>query len=992
MFSHYKSALIKFIDAEEIQAESKEFVDTLREQKEVISLSEMAELILKEFKKIFEKNNLSTYFQDYANQFERIFQQAFANCPLLLQLVNKKMDAMRVTYWHQYIAEEKVDTISIALSAKEKQDLEDQSVSTLLSQPEVSADDLIKASEMIIDKRCNLPEKEWEKPLKRAYRKKILTLLNNASLSEPEIISQLQGLFNAQLLKNMSIRRLILEAYQEAAEHTFCEHLYSPSPLKDRLKRLIELRDQLPRIMLKAFVPITDDLMEDTVQNRHYKTSEALQTLFNKNIEKMYRKKINHLTCRRDLDFHSKLDKMEAIRKEIGSYQRQFSGTDSIAKITEQLFAFEPVPSSDALVETSRKLTEIEPFLLHIFNLFLSDNFDVTLQEDRVQVTELPSSPTTNASAEEKLILEQHAIVFNAWLIQGAGKPYQDDVKKFIQEIVPFLRKLSQDCQRPNSNTSTNSYRESDSYFITRYKDPWVSIFKTLTGTYNTLTSSSQFGSFFSNIFARHPRLDAAGNAFNTGHVIHAHKLLQKIISANFIQKYDLDVISNLPEGNEKRAVPGKIYLSAAGDYVIRDPKGTVQKGCLPNRIDLSFLSRPPVQWKFSLMSTPMTNNYETSHANHLYLYKDNNGIFFRYFNTQKNAYLRCYLDNSDEFNFFRCRSFHNQTYNNFEIPQNLKKSLFTLLSPPPRGLLAPLGLEDEALKKCVVSYLSDAYHAFIQVDFYKQEESREVEKWLTLQSEKQQKAIRQFGKAIQETLSLQQFRQYQTALCGIKGIPGLFQGYASGFFDRSKLFSAFLASHPEILDFFTQAFVDPSIAQTGVVYSTKCNRQQFGIHIVTDTLHSLDSSTRNIGDVFFWEEMDEHNKTIWRAGLIEEEKENGSKKLSCVGVPETSAFFAALSKGCVENKRLQAAQQNVTVASASSSEGFVEQPHGELITKLRCLLQTKEAFSLFGEEYRHSLLAPPLPTPTVTTLFSHSSKNKIMNDANAALRSARKP
>ncbi|MCW8445080.1 hypothetical protein OQJ05_13595 [Fluoribacter gormanii] len=55
-------------------------------------------------------------------------------------------------------------------------------------------------------------------------------------------------------------------------------------------------------------------------------------------------------------------------------------------------------------------------------------------------------------------------------------------------------------------------------------------------------------------------------------------------------QRYELALMSELPDDNPKMALAGTIYLSNKGNYIVRDPNGTVRKGSLDATIDLSNL------------------------------------------------------------------------------------------------------------------------------------------------------------------------------------------------------------------------------------------------------------------------------------------------------------------------------------------------------------------------------------------------------------------
>lgn len=61
----------------------------------------------------------------------------------------------------------------------------------------------------------------------------------------------------------------------------------------------------------------------------------------------------------------------------------------------------------------------------------------------------------------------------------------------------------------------------------------------------------------------------------------------------NDAEKYNLALMSELPENNLELAKEGKIYLSDNDKYVVRDPKGEVQQGTLEldDKIDLSDLA-----------------------------------------------------------------------------------------------------------------------------------------------------------------------------------------------------------------------------------------------------------------------------------------------------------------------------------------------------------------------------------------------------------------
>lgn len=80
-------------------------------------------------------------------------------------------------------------------------------------------------------------------------------------------------------------------------------------------------------------------------------------------------------------------------------------------------------------------------------------------------------------------------------------------------------------------------------------------------------------------------KLDDTNNILNDNE-------LPLISTFKFKPEYDLELMSNLPNGNRYQAEVGTIYLSETGSYIVRDLVGTVQTGTLKNSaIDLKNLS-----------------------------------------------------------------------------------------------------------------------------------------------------------------------------------------------------------------------------------------------------------------------------------------------------------------------------------------------------------------------------------------------------------------
>ncbi len=372
------------------------------------------------------------------------------------------------------------------------------------------------------------------------------------------------------------------------------------------------------------------------------------------------------------------------------------------------------------------------------------------------------------------------------------------------------------------------------------------------------------------------------------------------------------------------------------------------------------------------LMLPPKDGHYKPSDQRHLFLYKDKDGPFY-YFPD-------------------------NQTKQDLSLPQKRSRLKPPILSDEqfnqPEEKPLPCNHQDTC--QSVLRITSAKGHTNPD-DSY--EEFYAIEEWLNAEGKIYQETIKQFGQDIKEKLSAEQMQQYQQALLGVSKKPGLLRGFALTEFSQLELFAIFLTQHTDILDFFVQALCNPLITQAGIAYAATFKKMptpfKGGIHIIADSVMSMyPLDQRQAGEVFFWEEIDENDKTVWKAAMVE--IDGGQKKLSQAIVPLDSDFFQTLTKGSAEEERVQAANDGATVAPSSiASDSFQVNPYFKLINRLRFLLQSEEKDFLFGKRCLLFLLPNhPIPGLTIRTardaaFFSAKpSKQKTIDQANGFLES----